>query len=112
MSPNGKRPRSDQAAASGRPPLSLAEASIAVLEMQPLVCSTAKAVQWNSDLLNAVLGRVNTLESWTKVAEPQVTAPAEFEAEHADKLSEFSGFGDQLKSAFSALVDLAVQADV
>ena len=34
--PDGKRPRSDQAAASGRPPLSLAETSTAVLELQPL----------------------------------------------------------------------------
>ena len=112
MSPSGKRPRSDQAAASGRPPLSPAETSTAVLEMQPLVRSTAEAVQWNCDLLNAVIGRVNTLESWTKVAEPQVTKAADFIAEHPPKLSELAGFGDQIKAAFAAVKDVAAQADV
>ena len=112
MSPNGKRPRSDQAAASGRPPLSPAETSTAVLEMQPLVRSTAEAVQWNCDLLSAVIGRVNTLESWTKVAEPQVSASTEFEAKYSAKVSELTGFGDQLKSAFAALEEVAAQADV
>ena len=74
MSPNGERPRSDQApAASGRPPLSAPELSTAVLELQPLVRSTAEAVQWSCDLLNAVIGSVSSLESWTKVAEPKVT---------------------------------------
>ena len=82
-SPNGKRPRSDQASVSDRPPLSLPELSTAVLEPQPLVRSTAQAVQWNCDLLNAVIGRVNSLEAWTKVAEPQITASAEFESKNS-----------------------------
>ena len=90
----------------------MAEASTAVLEMQSLVRSTAEAVQWNCDLLNAVIGRVNTLESWTKVAERQVTAAAEFEAKHSEKLTELTGFGDQLKSAFSAPEGVASEADV
>ena len=51
------------------------------------------------------------LEAWTKVAEPQVTAPTEFEANHSAKLSELTGFGDQLKLAFTALGDVAAQAD-
>ena len=112
MSPNGKRPRSDQSPATGRPPLTLPEVSTAVNEMQPLLRSTAEAVQWNCDLLNAVIGRVNSLEAWTKVAEPQVTAAAAFEAANVDKLKELTGFGDQLKAAFSALEGVASQADV
>ena len=56
MSPNGKRPRSDQSAAGGgRPPMSLPELSTAMNETQPLLRSTAEAVQWNCDLLNAVI---------------------------------------------------------
>ena len=102
MSPNGKRPRSDQSAATGRSPLGPSETSTAVLEIQPLLRSAAEAVQWNCDLLNAVIGRVNSLEAWTKVAESQVTASTEFVAQHSEKLSELTGFGDQLKSAFSA----------
>ena len=112
MSPNGKRPRSDQASALGRPPLAVPELSTAVLEMQPLVRSTAEAVQWNCDLLNAVIGRVNSLEAWTKVAESQITAAAEFESKHSEKLTELTGFGDQLKTAFSALEGVASEADV
>ncbi len=54
--------------------MSVPELSTAMIEMQPLVRSTAEAVQWNCDLLNAVIGRVNSLEAWTKVAGPQVTA--------------------------------------
>ena len=94
MSPNGKRPRFDQSAATGRPPLSPAETSTAVLEIQPLLRFTAEAVQWNCDLLNAVIGRVNMLESWTKVAEPQVTKAADFVAEHPANFSELAGFGN------------------
>ena len=112
MSPNGKRPGSDQAAASGRPALSLPEASIAVLEMQPLVRSTAEAVQWNCVLLTAVIGRVNSLGALAKVAEPQITAAAEFTIVHEVQLAELTGFGDQLKAAFSALVGVASQADL
>ena len=74
--------------------------------------STSEAVQWNCDLLNAVIGRVNSLEAWTKVAEPQGTASTELVAQHSEKLSELIGFGDQMKSAFSALEDVAAQADV
>ena len=70
MSPDGKRPRSDQAAAFWRPPLSEPELSTAVLELQPLVRATAEAVQWNCDLFNAVIGCVISLEAWAKVAEP------------------------------------------
>ena len=76
-----------------------------MLEVQPLVRSTAEAAQWNCDLLNAVIGRVNSLEAWTKVAELQITAAAGFS-------TELTGFGDQLKSAFSALEGVASQADV
>ena len=112
MSPNGKRPRSDQAAASACPPLSQAETSTASLEIQPLLRSTAEAVQWSCDLLNAVIGRVNSLQAWTKVAKPQVTASTEFEAKHSPKLAELAGFGDQLKSSFAALEEVASQADV
>ena len=112
MSPNGKRPRSDEAAVSGRPPLSVPELSTAVLEVQPLVRSTTEAVQWNCDLLNAVIGRVNSLEAWTKVAEPQITAAAQFESTNSEKLAELTGFGDQLKTAFSALEGVAAEADV
>ena len=83
-----------------------------MLELQPLVRSTAEAVQWNCDLLNEVIGRVSSLEAWTKVAEPQVTAASEFEAKHSEKLAELTGFGDQLKSAFTALEDVASQADL
>ena len=83
-----------------------------MLELQPLVRSTAGAVQWNCDLLNAVIKRVNSLEAWTKVAEPQVTAASELEAKHSEKLAELTGFGDQLKSAFTALEDVASQADL
>ena len=81
-----------------------------VIELEPLVRSTAEAVQWNCDLLNAVIGRVNSLEA--KVAEPQVTASTEFVAQHSEKLTELTGFGDQLKSAFSALEGVASEADV
>ena len=63
-------------------------------------------------MLNAVIGRVNALQSWTKVAEPQVTASAEFEAKSSVKLAEPACFGDQLKSAFAALEGVASQADV
>ena len=42
MSPNGKRPRSDQSAAGGRPPMSVPELSTAMNEMQPLLRSTAE----------------------------------------------------------------------
>ena len=55
--------------------MSLPELSTAMNETQPLLRSTAEAVQWNCDLLNAVIGRVNSLEAWTKIAEPQVYAP-------------------------------------
>ena len=92
--------------------MSVPELSTAMNEMQPLVRSTAEAVQWNCDLLNAVIGRVNTLEAWTKIAEPQVAAAAEFEASNSEKLKELTGFGDQLKSAFSALEGVASQADL
>ena len=81
----------------GRPPLSPAETSTAVIELEPLVRSTAEAVQWNCDLLNAVIGRVNSLEAWTKVVEPQVTASTEFVAQHSEEFSELTGFGDRLK---------------
>ena len=87
MSPNGMRPRSDKSAALGRPPLSPTETSTAVLELQPLFRSTAEAVPWNCDLLNAVIGRVNSLEAWTKVAEPQVTKANEFIAEFIAELN-------------------------
>ena len=79
-SPNGKRPRSDIATSSG-PVMNPAETASAVAEMRPLVQSTAEAVQWNCDLLNAVIGRVNNLESWTQVAEPTITKAGEFMTE-------------------------------
>ena len=63
MSPNGKRRRSDQSAAGGRAPMAVPELSTAMIELQPLVKSTAEAVQWNCDLLNAVIGRVNSFEA-------------------------------------------------
>ena len=83
-----------------------------MLELQPLFRSTAEAVQWNCDLLNAVIGRVNSLEAWTKVVDPQVTAPTEFVAAHSSKLSELTGVGDQIKSAFAAVEVFAAEADV
>ena len=93
MSPDGKRPRSGQAA-TGRPPLSPDETSNAFIELDPPVFSTAEAVQWNCNLLNAVVSSVNSLEAWTKVDEPQATASTEFVAQHSEKLSELIGFGD------------------
>ena len=92
--------------------MAVPELSTAALEMQLLVRSTAEAVQWNCDLLNAVIGRANSLEAWTKVPEPQSTAAAEFESKHSEKLTELTGFGDQLKTAFSALEGVASEADV
>ena len=65
--------------------MSLPELSTAMNETQPLLRSTAEAVQWNCDLLNAVIGRVNSLEAWTKIAEPQVTAAVAFEATNTEK---------------------------
>ena len=57
-SPNGKRPRSQLATSSASgPSMTLAETATAVLEMRPLVQSTAEAVQWNCDLLNALITR-------------------------------------------------------
>ena len=61
-SPNGKRPRSDISTSSG-PAMNPAETATAVSEMRPLVQSTAEAVQWNCDLLNALITRVYTIES-------------------------------------------------
>ena len=75
--PNGKRLRSDISTSSG-PAMSPPETSTAVSEMRPFLQSTAEAVQWNCDLLNALIGRVNTIEGWTKVAEPAITASSEF----------------------------------
>ena len=83
--------------------MTVPELSTAMIEMQPLVKSTAEAVQWNCDLLNAVIGRVNALEAWTKVAEPQISAAGEFTQVHESQLAQLTGFGDELKSAFSAL---------
>ena len=72
-SPNGKRPRPAEALEQqARAPLSQAELESAVSEMKPLVQSTADAVHWNCDLLNALIGRVNALEAWTKIAEPEI----------------------------------------
>ena len=53
-SPNGKRPRSDTVL-TGKAPQSPDETGSGVLEMQPLLRSTAEAVQWNCELLNAVI---------------------------------------------------------
>ena len=72
------------------------ETSSAVMEMRPLLQSTAEAVQWNCDLLNALIGRINTIEGWTKVAEPQITASMEFVAQAYPKLAELDGFGNQM----------------
>ena len=76
-----------------------------MIEIQPLLRSTSEAVQWNCDLLNAAIGRVNLLEVWTKVAEPQVAESTKFVDEHYSKLSELTGFGDQIKSAFASIAE-------
>ena len=58
-------------------------------------------------MLNAVIGRVNALEFWTKVAEPQISAAGELTQVHETQLAQLTGFGDELKSAFSALEGVA-----
>ena len=74
-SPNGKRPRQvEEGQATARAPMSTAELTTVVGEIQPLIRNTAEAVQWNCDLLNALIGRVNTIEAWTKIAEPEIAA--------------------------------------
>ena len=110
-SPNGKRPRADQSVATGRPPMTLPEVSTAVLEVQPLLRSTAEAVQWNCDLLNAVIGRVNNLESWTQLAEPTISKSSDFMTESTPKLAELVGFGDQIRMALVKVEEFATQAD-
>ena len=97
-SPNGKRPRSDVATSSG-PSMSLGETSSAVMEMRPLLQSTADAVQWNCDLLNALIGPVNTIEGWTQLAEPAITKTSEFAVQASPKLAELDGFGNQIRAA-------------
>ena len=68
-------------AMSSGPALSQVEVSSAVMEMRPFFQLTADAVQCICDLLNALIGRVNTIEGWPKVAEPAIAASSEFMAQ-------------------------------
>ena len=77
----------------------------------PLLQSTAEALQWNCDLLNALIGRANTIESWTKVADPAITAASEFVAHASPKLAECDGFGNQIRAALAKVEEVATQAD-
>ena len=92
--------------------MSPAGTSSAAALMQPLLQSTAEAVQWNCDLLNAVIGRINTIESWTKIAELHISKAMEFISEASPKLAELDGFGPQIRSIFAKLEEVAWQADV
>ena len=109
-SPHGKRPRSDMATSSG-PVMNPAETAAAVSEMRPLVQSTAEAVQWNCDLLNALIIRVNTIEGWTQVAEPAISAAGNFVTHATPKLAELDGFGTQIREALSKVEEVATRAD-
>ena len=127
-SPNGKRPRQvEEGQAPARAPMSTAELTTVVGEMQPLLRNTAEAVQWNCDSLNALIGRVNTIEAWTKIAEPEIAAVkaatiddgikakvVEVEKwikESNPKMEELTGFGDQVKEALRQLEVVANKAD-
>ena len=52
-------------------------------------------------MLNALIGRVNTIEGWTKVDEPQITASTEFVAQASPKLAELDSFGTQIRAALA-----------
>ena len=74
-SPNGKRPRpaeSDAQPGQGPGATSAVELTTSVLQLQPAMKSTQDAVHWNCDFLNAMITRGNTLESCTKLVEPQL----------------------------------------
>ena len=79
--------------------------------MQPLVRFTAEAVQRICDLLTPLFGRVNTLESWIKVAETQIIKSTEFISEVSPKMAELAGFGTQIQAAFAKAEEVAGQAD-
>ena len=76
-SPNaraGKRPRQDADASPARGPgaLSVVELATAVLQLQPELKHTQDAVEWNGNLLNALITRVNTLEAWNNFVVPKI----------------------------------------
>ena len=68
-SPNGKRPRAkvDGEAGTVNAPLSLQELTDAVYAIQPYLESTAGAVGYNCNLLNALVGRVNSIEATSAI---------------------------------------------
>ena len=128
-SPNGKRPRPREENQGGpaRSPMTTAELTTAVMEMQPMLQITSEAVRWNCDLLNALIGRVNSIEAWTKIAEPEIAAAkaatidesikakvTEMEKwiqESSPKMEELTGFGDQVKEALRQLEVVGNKAD-
>ena len=49
------------------------ELTDAVRQIQPDLGHTQEAVEWNGNLLNALVTRVNTLEAWNNLVEPKIT---------------------------------------
>ena len=101
--------------------MTMMELEQAVSMMDPLVQSTAEAVHWNSDILNALVTRVNTLEAWTQVAQPAIENLTSVEGkvdkingwidETSPRIRELDGFGNDVKSALQKLESVAAEAD-
>ena len=122
-SPNaraGKRTRqaADAPAAEGPGALTVVELTEAVQILQPDLKVTQDAVEWNGNLLNALVTRVNTLEAWSNLVEPKLTS---FEASFVEvrdwiektspKLLELDGFGLAVDKAIGKANEVAAHAD-
>ena len=109
-SPNGKRPRAKVAAddALADADLSPGELTAAVKAIQAYLETTAQAVGWNCDLLNALVTRVNTIEA---VSVTSVTAFEALLARTDPKLQELDGFGTSIAVALDKCDALAKSED-
>ena len=88
--------------------LSRDELTAAVKAIQACLESTAKAVEWNCELLNALVTRTNTIEA---ISSTTVTAFEASVARTDPKLKELDGFGTSIAKAPDKCNDMAKIAD-
>ena len=119
-SPNaraGKRTRqaADAFAAGGPGALTVVELTEAVQILQPDLKVTQDAVEWNGNLLNVLVTRVNTLEAWNNLVEPKLEGGfvevRDWIEKTSPRLLELDGFGLAVDTAIGKANEVAAHAD-
>ena len=120
-SPNAKRSRPvDTEPEPQQPPqreMNLGELTKAVTELNGRLVTQEKAtvfnnecMNWNSDIINGLVTRVNGIETWTKLVTPKVDDLENWTKLVAPKLKELDGFGDAvwlgMRSSWAMLCSL------